>query len=364
MAKGTMLGSRELRTVFDLHDALGGSLDLHAVLKDAYSLLLPLIGADYAALAVTGSGSATDFEWIVQNLPSEFLGSYEEMAPHDFVLSAVQAKIRVVVRDAEMIDRRALRRNMMYHRARQVGSPIEQVMAVMLHAEDGFHSGLSLYRNRPRPFTVRDQRMLQLVTPAIANAVRNCRSFVKASRRDKLLEALLGVEERAVVVVRSSAQEVDRTAAATALLDRWFNSAECGAGRLPRALLDGLVEARAAWARGHMAPWPWKRDGDAADLRGKFLALPESGGEPCWVLVLREVPHVPPVPIALAKKLTKREREVAARVRLGWDNQLIADELGIETTTVKTQLRSIYVKLGADDRKRLMSLLYEASLDE
>ncbi|WP_437314420.1 LuxR C-terminal-related transcriptional regulator [Sorangium sp. So ce385] len=190
MRKGMGVGSREQRTMWDLSSALSASLDLHAVLKNAYPLLLPLVGADYGALAVTWSERPDQFEWIVENLPPAFLGSYEQMAPHDFVHSSVQAKMQVVVCDSEMIDRREFQRNMMYHRARELGSPIEQVMAVMLHAGGGLRSGLSLYRERRRPFTEREQRMLQLLTPAIANAVRNCWSFTKEARRAKRLETL------------------------------------------------------------------------------------------------------------------------------------------------------------------------------
>ncbi|MDC0678284.1 LuxR C-terminal-related transcriptional regulator [Sorangium atrum] len=188
MWKGMGLGKREQQTMWDLNGALGASLDLHSVLKDAYRLLLPLVGADYGALAVTWSERAGEYEWIAENLPPAFFGSYEAMAPHDFVHSSVQAKMQIVVCDSEMIDRRAFERNMMYHRARELGSPIEQVIAVMLHASGGLQSGLSLYRKRRRPFTEREQRMLQLLTPAIANAVRNCWLFAKEARPAKQIE--------------------------------------------------------------------------------------------------------------------------------------------------------------------------------
>ncbi|HTN85411.1 MAG TPA: LuxR C-terminal-related transcriptional regulator [Sorangium sp.] len=185
MGKATGLGSRELQKMLDLNAALTASFNLRAVLKDAYPLLLSLVGADYGALAVPRLERADEYEWIVENLEPTFLGSYEEMAPHDFVHSSVQAKIQVVVRDSEMIDRRALERNMMYRRAREVGSPIEQVMAVMLHASGDLQSGLSLYRDRRRPFTEREQLILQQLTPVIANVVRNCWLVEKEAHRSK-----------------------------------------------------------------------------------------------------------------------------------------------------------------------------------
>jgi DNA-binding CsgD family transcriptional regulator len=180
--------SLEERKVWELNDALGASLDLRTMLKDAFPLLLPLVGADYGALAVSQPERADELEWIDQNLPPAFLASYKEMVPHDFVLRSVLAKVRVVVRDCEMIERRAFERNMMYQRAREVGSPIEQVMAVMLHAGEGFQSGLALYRHQRRPFSEREERMLERLTGPIAIAVRGCRLFAEAKRRDTPVE--------------------------------------------------------------------------------------------------------------------------------------------------------------------------------
>src|ERR1700744_2638745 len=128
MGRSGELGVREQRAMLDLKDALGASLDLHQTLTGAYDLLLPLVGADYGALAVTPVGHLDRYEWIAHNLSPSFLGSYADMAPHDFVNAAVMARPNVVLRDAAMVPRKALERNMMYERARQVGSPIEQVM--------------------------------------------------------------------------------------------------------------------------------------------------------------------------------------------------------------------------------------------
>lgn len=341
MWTGVVLRRREQRMVWDLHEALGASLDLHAVLTDAYRLLLPLVGADYGALAATPSEGADEYEWIVQDLPPAFLGSYEEMAPHDFVNRSVLAKINVVVRDSEMIDRRALERNMMYHRAREVGSPIEQVMAVMLHTGGGFQSGLSLYRDRRRPFSERDQRLLQQLTPSIGNAVRNCRLSAKAERRSAMLDRILG-SEKGVVVVRSPTRELYRTEAATALLDAWFTPVERGVGSLPQVLLDELAKVQAARTQGHVGSSFWTREGAEADLKVEFRSLHESVGEPDWVLRFREVS----VRADWAALLTARECQVALGIIRRWDGRTIAEELGCAPNTVKKHVQHILDKLG------------------
>lgn len=361
MGKGGGLGSGEQRAMHDLTDALGASLDLHQVLGDAYGLLLPLVGADYGALAVTRGARPDEYEWIVQNLPPSFLGSYAEMEPYDFVRNAVIAQPNVVLCDAEMVDRRALERNMMYQRARQVGSPIEQVMAVMLHVDGNWQSGLSLYRERRRPFSERERRRLQRLTPAIANAVRSCRTYAAVARRSDVLEALLGERGDAVIVVQPPAREIDRTARASALLDAWFASGERRGGALPSKLLEELRAAVTAHARGHAAPRLWRRPGKDADLEVKMLPVPGSPGSGLWALRLHEVSHAAALPPPVGKPLTKREAKVASYVALGWDNRLIAEEIKCKPNTVKKHVSQIFNKYGVDDRRDIMLLAMRPS---
>jgi DNA-binding CsgD family transcriptional regulator/GAF domain-containing protein len=361
--KKTGLGGGKQRMMGDLKSALTASLDLRAVLKEAYGLLLPLVGADYGALATSPSEDAGEYQWIDQNLPPAFLRSYAEMAPHDFVLRAVQTKIGRVLRDSEMIDRTALERNLMYHRAREVGVRLEHVMAVMLHVGDGWQSGLSLYRDRRRPFTEREQRLLQELTTDLANTVRNCLLYAKEKRRGRLFETLLDSNETAVVVVRSPAQEIDRTSSATALLDAWFEPIERGSGRLPQVLLDQLAEAQAARVQGNGRPWSWRRDGGTAFLRVEFVPLPEPVGAPVWALKLHEVSRDLPLPAAWGDALTKREREVFSKMILGWDNRLIAGALNCAPNTVKKHVERIFAALAVEDRTTLVVRYHELMRD-
>ena len=194
------MGAGAHRAALSLHEALGSTLDIRVALQRAYPPLLRLVGADAAALGVSASGRARDFEWLVADLPDAFFASYPEMAAHDFVRAAVTRAPNVVLRDQEMISRRALESNVMYHRAREVGAPLEQVMAVMLHVDRRWQSGLAVYRDRKRPFSARDRAALRAATPALANAVRNCRLFGAASRWEAALGALLDERHAALLV--------------------------------------------------------------------------------------------------------------------------------------------------------------------
>jgi DNA-binding CsgD family transcriptional regulator len=359
MRSGLALDGRQKRLVLDLGDALTASLDLHEVLGDAFALLVQLVGADYGALAVSRGTRPEDYEWIVQDLPAAFLGGYGEMAPHDFVRSSVLERPNVVLRDSDMIDRRRLEQNMMYHRAREVGAPLEQVMAVMLHAEDGWQSGLSLYRDRQRPFSLRERDLLQELTPMIGNAVRNCRVFQAVDRRSTALEALLTRHGQAAVIMAPPTTEIGRTRAATALFDRWFSPAERTGDGVPRALLDEITRAAAVGST-HAAGTQiaWTRSGRDADLKADILPLPGNISPPLWAIVLREAPHAQQVPSLWRGRLTAREVEIASKVLQGWDNRLIAEETGCKVATVKKHLQQIFDKLGVPSRS---ALIYRAT---
>lgn len=354
MVKGMVLRGREQRAVDEVKEALGESIHLRPMLKEAFPLLLSLVGADYGALVVPRAEGTDLPTWIEFNLSPAFLGAYAEMMQHDFVLTSVLKNPRMVVRDSEMISRSDLEKNMMFHRAREVGSPIAQVMAVMLHAQGDFRSGFSVYRARPRPFSERDQRMLQEVTRTMVNAVRNCCEHLMSQQVSARREAILS-SGKGAVFMQPPAREVDRTAHATVLLDTWFARDEYRGGSLPQVLLDELARAQTERKRGHVGSLYWGRRGDESDLKVELCPLPEKGGEASWVLIFREVPHVLPVPAAWAASLTGAEREVVSRVLRGWDNQLIAQDLRCKPNTVKKHVQRACDKLGLADRKMLLA---------
>lgn len=64
-----------------------------------------------------------------------------------------------------------------------------------------------------------------------------------------------------------------------------------------------------------------------------------------------------PGAVALLARLSEREREVAVRVREGLRTQEIAAELRRSPLTIKTQLASVFAKLGVRGRTRVAALL-------
>jgi DNA-binding NarL/FixJ family response regulator len=339
-------GARERRATWALVEALGSSLDIRLVLERAYPLLLELVPADYGALGISASGEAEDYRWIVAKLPPAFFAAYPEMARHDFVRRSLAGRPNVVLRDEDMVSRAELEANTMYHRAREVGAPLEQVMAVMLHVDERWRSGLSLYREKRRPFTDGERELLQDLTPAIANAVRSCHLFGAAGSWQVALETLLRDRAAAVILLTALGAEVGRTAEATRLIDKWFAPHERRMGHLPEPLVALLAQEAAS---------PWTRAGVDATLSVAAVALSHLPGGATRMVVLEELTHAPTIPADWIARLTVRQREVTAAVLRGWDNRLIAHELALAEATVKRHLQDIFERLGVESRAALIA---------
>jgi DNA-binding CsgD family transcriptional regulator len=349
-----MSRSRERKAVLALIEALGSSLDLRVVLERAYPRLTQLVPADYGALGVSSSGRPEDYEWMVMKIPPAFFAAYREMAPHDFVRAKVAERPNVVLRDEQMVSRLELESNIMYRRAREIGAPLEHVMAVMLHIDDRWQSGLSLYRDMRRPFSARESAVMQQVTPAIINAVRNCRVFGTAKDWGVALETALSDRGSSVILVALPAKVLIQTESAGRLLNKWSAPHERREGRLPETLAAFAARCTAYPFDQH-APIRWPERGGNAALHVSFVSLPSCGGKTMGLLILEEPLDPIPLPTVWATVLTPRETEVVAAVLRGWDNRLIATELGCTQGTVKKHLYNTFEKLGLETRAALLA---------
>ncbi|HET9932750.1 MAG TPA: helix-turn-helix transcriptional regulator [Polyangiaceae bacterium] len=326
-------------------------------MTEVYPLLVRLVPADCGALGVSASGRLEDYEWTVADLPTGFFAMYGEMAGHDFVRDSVVRSPNRVLRDQDMIDRTNLERNLFYRRAREVGTPIEQVMAVMLHVDDRWQGGLSLYRDRRAPFSALERDRLQRLAPALANTVRRCQLLERARDLGAALEVLLTKQGGAVVVANARAVELTRSDGATPLLESWFAPSERSEPQLPAPLADALLQF--AHEPRQSSPRRWSRPGASSTLLVDFVELENDRSHGRWMLRFRESRHTTPWPPAWEALLTPREREVVACIAQGWDNRLIATELGCAETTVKRHLQNIFVKLGVETRSALQVRLSE-----
>jgi DNA-binding CsgD family transcriptional regulator len=352
MARAIDSGS-EAALVAKLAEALGSSLDMRVVLKRSFPLLRRLVPADYAALAVAGSLAPQGFEWMVMDMPSRFFESYPAMATHDFVHRAAVARPNRVVRDQDIIRRSELEQNVLYRHGQQIGVPLEQVMAVMLHVDERWQSGLSLYRARRRPFSGRERAALQRITPALANAIRNCDRFAHCEDWHAALEAWLEQGGRAFLIVSASGVELARSSRATVLVERWFLPHE-RRGTAWRELLATLLESATTGSR---ASLKWRARSDGTTLAARCYALPQGLGRRAFGVLLDERIKIPR---AWRSLLTPKESEVLAGAVDGWDNRLIGEVLCCAEGTVKKHMRRIFDKLGVDSRSALAARAADA----
>jgi DNA-binding CsgD family transcriptional regulator len=336
------LNPTETGLALAIRDALGSSLDIRESWNAAHPLLLRLIPANHAAVGLTSPAHPRQFDWIVADMPRAFFDNYGEVAQHDFVLQSLLKRPNRVLRDIDMVPRHMLESNPMYGLARDVGTPLEQVMSTLLHVDGDWQSGISLYRAERRPFSDRERELLQGVTPAFANAVRNWRRFGEVTRRSDDLDALLLLEGLAMLVFVHPGREMTRTLPAMALLDRWF-----GASRGTPAPLTEQVRKWFSRPRAESVPSArrWRRPHTSLLVEAYWL-------DTCRLaVVLREMASAPPE----LSRLTPREQQVVGKVLEGCDNAMIAAALGCSEATVKKHVYRVFNKLGVDRRPQLMA---------
>jgi DNA-binding NarL/FixJ family response regulator len=68
-------------------------------------------------------------------------------------------------------------------------------------------------------------------------------------------------------------------------------------------------------------------------------------------------------PFEWLEDLTNRERDIFTLIATGYDNDRIAEKLGLAVQTVRNQVSSIYFKLGVKDRFEIIRLANKSRLD-
>ncbi|RKH57902.1 LuxR C-terminal-related transcriptional regulator [Corallococcus aberystwythensis] len=353
------LTPHEQALVLELTQTLSSSLDLTEVLARSHGTLAKLLPCDYAALCVSRPERPGDYEWLGLGAPGILFTHYPELAAVDIVREPAMQPPHVPPRDPDPLSRKELKRSLLYLRCRELGLPLENVMAVLLDLRQDWHGGFTLYREHTLPFSEREQALLEDLTPYLANTVRNCRLFGNEATRGDLLDALFRHQGAECVVMDPPEHEKLRTPGATELLRRWYpEELKADDSRLPQELREHLARLRALGTKRTPGVDTWTRSGGKQDLKVTFVELPEQRGGRPWVLVLQECSRAIPMPEPWRQKLSKREVEVVQGVLCNWTNETIAEDLGLTLNTVKTHLRNIFPKLGIESRT---DLLYQAA---
>ena len=305
-----------------------------------------LVAADCLALCVSKPGPAQDYHWLVAQMPPAFFERARDGAPSDFVQDAVSRQPNTVLRDEEMISRDALERNALYRISHDMGLPLEQVMSVCLVAPgQDWHGGFTAYRTRRRPFSEREQRLIQYVSRLLTTTLVRCRMFLEHELQGQLLDSLLREHQVALVVFAPPAERLECTPPAATLLRKWFAPEDFGPMDLPRALV------RHAASLSPLCPVDtrtWSHAGRGESLTVTFTALARRDGPGCWQLTFQETRHS--MLATWLEKLTPRERQIALLLVQGKSDKEISQAAGCAVGTVKKHLRKLYEKTETSSR--------------
>jgi DNA-binding CsgD family transcriptional regulator len=136
--------------------------------------------------------------------------------------------------------------------------------------------------------------------------------------------------------------------------------------RVPGPIEAACIELRAAWPGRGTPPHPIVVSDHDRGLHARIRLHPSGAqGEPLTFYVQLDYRRprgdrhrqLSPGAVALLARFSASEREVAIRVREGLSNREIAAELRRSPLTVKTQVASIFSKLGVRRRTRVAALL-------
>jgi DNA-binding CsgD family transcriptional regulator len=346
---------QEQPVLFELLLILQGSLDAKHVAPAVYPLLQKLIAADHFALCVSRTPDLKSFDWSVADMPSEFFRDYDQMADYDFVRLAVAKKRNRVLSDAEILcgqERALVQRNPFYQATRELHMPVEQVLGVMIAKDPSWVGGLTLYRDRARPFTAREISIFQFLTEYFAIMMGNCKRFGDQELALSNFDSAVKLGRTPFLTFDASWRWVGGSNDLAQVFLRCFgpgNRAPDGLPLLLREYIKNLVKQlpRTPLPSGQPMPWIPARTGSGVVV--SFLPMVKEFGMQ-WFVFLDEIPA------QWRAKLSPAEIDVAVRVAQGWDNGVVAQELNnISPATIRTHLTAIFKKLGLEGREVLVA---------
>lgn len=363
MQKLPPLSQEEMRTFLELLMVLHASLDLEESLKAAYPLLCKLIAADHGAMCISRSEDQTLYDWKVVAMPERFFKAYAEIAPHDFVRLAVAQTPNRALSDAEMLppeQRMHLERHPLVQYSRANDFRVAQIMAVKFATEPTWNGGLTLYRDKPMPFSERERLILECLIPFFANAMSNCKKYGDLLDWSTVMDTAL-VKHRTSLLILDPALRCTRASnGVDDVLNRCFRKTRRTGDGIPLLLHEELQKILSP--TNHCAsPHVWippvrpEKGPETSTNRGvergagiavTFIPVVKEFGT-SWLVLLDEVPSI------WRGKLTDAQIDIAVRVAQGWINETVALHLNLSDKTVRTHLRNIFVELRISGREEL-----------
>ena len=284
-----------------------------------------------------------------------------------------------VYRLSEISDERDLRRTAYYKRVmRREGW--DKLLGVVAWRDERVVATLNFHRSPSRPdFTVRERQLAEALHAHFQTAVVRMLAHEEAVSLGRQFAALLEDVPVGLLLLDWNLRPLWLNGEAAQACAVWNHGERNAAAlrprrafRVPEALAQVCTEQRMEWEAAtagmrEAVARPRVLSEDAIGLHAQVTLRAVQKGSP-----LRPVFHVhldyrrprgdrnrplSPGAVALLARLTKREREVAMRVREGLSTEEIAIDLRRSFHTIKTQLTAIFHKLDVHSRTRVAALL-------
>lgn len=341
---------QELTSFLELLEVVQGSLDVKLTAPAVFPLIYKLIAADHFALCVSRTPDLMSYDWSVADMPLAFFRDYDQLAHLDFVRLAVAKKPNMVLSDADILsehERARVQHNPFYQATRSHHMPVEHVLGVMIAKDPSWVGGLTLYRDKQRPFSDHEKNIFQLLTNYFAIMMGNCKRFGDRAIMSTDFESALTLGRTSLLVFDSSLRWIGGSNDLDQVFFRCFgpgNRARDGLPLLLRTHVDKLPRTPVPLA----APMPWIPGRAGYGVVVSFMPMVKEFGTQ-WFVFLDEVPA------KWRAELSPAEIDVAVRLAQGWDNALIADDLKLSPKTVSRHVYNIFNKLGVGRREVLVA---------
>jgi DNA-binding CsgD family transcriptional regulator len=220
-------------------------------------------------------------------------------------------------------------------------------LLLFLH-EGGVLFGLAGLERRERDpgFEDADKSALEKLAPFIVAGARVHLQYDELAREAAALRAL-GKVNGAIYVVDRDRKRVVFAADRERGID-WHEDVET----IEERLVDVAEQSLASRARGDALPTPQRLPSGTVVAIARVEGDPVFGGARCAVVRV-EAPDKRPG----LDGLSKREREIARLLMAGYSGVNVAAISGLSENTVRTYVRRLYSKLGANNRADLVRTL-------
>jgi DNA-binding CsgD family transcriptional regulator len=201
-----------------------------------------------------------------------------------------------------------------------------------------------------RRWSRRDLQVFNDLLPHLEQAIDNARRFGRFGSSRSLLASLEAGLQTGLVLLNRDGEVIHWSPETRLIFRRYFSWQPCDRARLPLEL-ERWVRQKIRMRRQGIAPSSFSKAAGGSSLEFSLSEELESGH---YLLMVSE--SRPPHDLS-AFGLTPREIEVLRWITEGKTNDEIATILGVSFFTVKTQVKSIFRRLGVETRTAAAAMM-------